>query len=44
MLVVSSVEWYRGGCYFKVVADGRIVQLCLWEYGRQEVVIVRWLM
>ena len=29
---MSSVEWYRGGCYFKVVAVGRkvVVSLVVW--------------
>ena len=27
---VSLVVWYTGGCYCKLVAEGRKVQLCLW--------------
>ena len=29
---MSSVEWYRDGCYFKVVAVGRkvVVSLVVW--------------
>ena len=29
---MSSVEWYRGGCYFMVVAVGRkeVVSLVVW--------------
>ena len=42
--MVSLVVWYMGGCYCKVVAVGRKVHLCLWQYGRQVDVIIRWLL
>ena len=37
---MSLVEWYRGGCYFKVVAVGRTVVVSL-VVCRQGSVIVR---
>ena len=41
---VSLVVWWTGGCYCKVVAIDRKVQLYLWQYGRQVDVIEMWLL
>ena len=38
------VVWSSCGSNCKVVAEGRLVYLYLWKYGRQVVVIVRWLL
>ena len=43
-IVVSLVVWQTGGCFCKVVAIGRLVYWCLWQYGRQVDVIERWLL
>ena len=41
---MSLAVWQTGSCYCKMVAIGRWVKLCLWQYGRQVYVIVRWLL
>ena len=38
------VVWSICGCNCKVVAEGRLAYLYLWKYGRQVVVIVKWLL
>ena len=38
------VVWLTCGCNYKVVAQGMLFYLYLWKYGRQVIVIVRWLL